>query len=134
LNDSPALTGTPTAPTATVGTNTTQIATTSFVKAQTLYTNQTITANKTVTIAEFVNNNELVLRVSAAAGNVTITLPTFTSLQGYKVTVRKVDSSANSVTITGVGAINIDGAATLVVSGQYGKATIGADLVQYIIL
>jgi lysophospholipase L1-like esterase len=103
-------------------------------KAQTLYTNQTITANKTVTIAEFVNNNELVLRVSAAAGNVTVTLPTFTALQGYKVTVRKIDSSANSVTITGVGAINIDGAATLVVSGQYGKATIGADLVQYIIL
>jgi hypothetical protein len=105
-----------------------------ITKAQTLYTNQTITANKTVTIAEFVNNNELVLRVSAAAGNITVTLPTFTALQGYKVTVRKIDSSANSVTITGVGAINIDGAATLVVSGQYGKATIGADLVQYIIL
>ena len=32
LNTSPALTGTPTAPTATVGTNTTQVATTAFVK------------------------------------------------------------------------------------------------------
>jgi hypothetical protein len=103
-------------------------------KAQTLYTNQTITANKTVTIAEFVNNNELILRVDTTAGNVTITLPTFTALQGYKVTVRKIDSSANSVLIQGVGGVNIDGASTLVVSGQYGKATVGADLVQYIIL
>ena len=103
-------------------------------KAQTLYTNQTITANKTVTIAEFVNNNELVLRVDATAGNITVSLPTFTALQGYKVTVRKVDSSANSVLIQSVGGVNIDGASTLTVSGQYGKATIGADLVQYIIL
>jgi hypothetical protein len=103
-------------------------------KAQTLYTNQTVTANKTVTIAEFVNNNHLILRVDTTAGNITITLPTFTALAGYKVTVKKIDSSANSVTITGVGGVNIDGAATLVVSGQYGKSTVGSDLVQYIIL
>jgi hypothetical protein len=103
-------------------------------KAQTLYTNQTVTANKTVAIAEFVNNNHLILRVDTTAGNVTITLPTFTALAGYKVTVRKIDSSANSISITGVGGVNIDGASTLVVSGQYGKSTVGADLVQYIIL
>jgi hypothetical protein len=130
---SASLTGTPTAPTATAGTNTTQIATTAFVKAQTLYTNQTIVVNKTVTISEFVNNNELVLSVNATSGNITITLPTFTALQGYKVTVKKTDSSANSVTVTGVGAVNIDGASTLIISGQYGKATIGANLTQYII-
>jgi hypothetical protein len=105
-----------------------------ITKAQTLYTNQTITANKTVTIAEFTNNNHLVLRVDTTSGNVTITLPTFTALQGYKVTVKKSDSSANSVNITGVSGVNIDGASTLVISGQYSKTTIGADLVQYIIL
>jgi hypothetical protein len=103
-------------------------------KAQTLYTNQTITANKTVTIAEFVNNNELILSVDATSGNITITLPTFTALQGYKVTVKKMDSSANSVLIQGVGGVNIDGATTLVVSGQYSKTTVGANLSQYIIL
>lgn len=104
------------------------------LKSDLLYTNQTITANKTVTIAEFVNNNELILSVNATSGNITITLPTFTALQGYKVTVKKMDSSANSVTITGVGGVNIDGAATLVISGQYSKATIGSNLSQYIIL
>ena len=41
--DSPALTGTPTAPTAAVGTNTTQLATTAFV--------QSATKNKTQTVA-----------------------------------------------------------------------------------
>jgi hypothetical protein len=51
----------------------------------------------------------LILRVDNKAGNVTITLPTFTALAGYKVTVRKIDSSANSISITGVG-VNIDGA------------------------
>lgn len=45
--DSPALTGTPTAPTAATGTNTTQVATTAFVNAS-------ITADA-VTSAEFVN-------------------------------------------------------------------------------
>jgi hypothetical protein len=105
-----------------------------ITKAQTLYNSQAITANKTVTISEFTNNEELIISVNATAGNVTVTLPAFASLQGYKVTVKKMDSSANSVIITGVSAINIDGASTLVVSGQYGKATIGANSTQYIIL
>ncbi len=99
-----------------------------------LYANQTITANKTVTIAEFVNNNELILSVNATSGNVTITLPTFTALQGYKVTVKKMDNSANSVLITGVGGVNIDGAASVIISGQYSSSTVGANLSQYIIL
>lgn len=104
------------------------------IKSDLLYANQTITANKTVVIGDFVNNNELILRVDTTAGNITVTLLAFTVLQGYKVTVIKIDSSANSVLIQGVGGVNIDGASTLVVSGQYGKATVGADLVQYIIL
>jgi hypothetical protein len=103
-------------------------------KAQTLYTNQTITANKTVTISEFANNNELILSVNATSGNITITLPTFTALQGYKLTVKKMDSSANSVLIQGVGGINIDGSASVIISGQYSSSTIGANLSQYIIL
>lgn len=103
-------------------------------RSQLLYNSQTITANKTVTIAEFVNNNELILSVDATSGNITVTLPTFNDLRGYKVTVKKMDSSANSVLITGVDGINIDGAATLVISGQYGTATVGANLAQYIIL
>jgi hypothetical protein len=103
-------------------------------KGQTLYANQTITANKTVVIGDFVNNNELILSVNTTSGNITVTLPTFTALQGYKLTVKKMDSSANSVLIQSVGGVNIDGASTLVVSGQYSKTTIGANLSQYIIL
>lgn len=54
---SPALTGTPTAPTAVAGTNTTQIATTAFVQAASPFTKsfesaqQTITAGGTLTLA-----------------------------------------------------------------------------------
>ena len=55
LSASPALTGTPTAPTATAGTNTTQLATTAFVIAERNTTatlsNKTITAEREVCIA-----------------------------------------------------------------------------------
>lgn len=49
LSASPALTGTPTAPTATVGTNTTQIATTAFVQSASGYDAQIFTASGTWT-------------------------------------------------------------------------------------
>jgi hypothetical protein len=45
---------------------------------------------------------------------------------GYKV-IKKMDSSANSVLIQGVGGINIDGSSSLVVTGQYSKSSVGAD-------
>ena len=48
---SPALTGTPTAPTATVGTNTTQIATTAFVLANGAFTKSFESSQQTITAA-----------------------------------------------------------------------------------
>lgn len=105
-----------------------------ITKAQTLYNNLSKSANYTVLLADFANNNELIISVDATAGAVTITLPAFATLRGYKVIVKKMDSSANSVLIQGVSGINIDGNSTLVVSGQYSKSTIGADASQYIIL
>lgn len=63
---SPAMTGTPTAPTAAPGTNTTQVATTAFVARAIVLPTQIITAN-TVGVAGF-------HYVLAAAG-ITLTLP-----------------------------------------------------------
>jgi hypothetical protein len=49
-----------------------------------------------------------------------ITLPNASLLSGYSVTVKLTASTANSVTITGNA--NIDGASTLILSGQYSKS------------
>lgn len=58
------------------------------------------------------------LRCDASAGNITVNLPATTGL-GRLVTVKKVDSSANTVTVTRAGSDTIDGATTYVLSTQY---------------
>ena len=67
---SPALTGTPTAPTAGVGTDTTQLATTGFVKAQEIGKNQTwqdVTASRTFNVT-YTNTTGKPIMVAISAG------------------------------------------------------------------
>jgi cysteine synthase len=40
-------------------------------------------------MADFIANNELIISVDASGGNVTITLPAFATLRGYKVLVKR---------------------------------------------
>lgn len=58
------------------------------------------------------------LRCNAAAGNMTVNLPAAVG-NGRLVTIKKIDSSANTVTIDGNGSETIDGATTLVLLNQY---------------
>jgi len=90
------------------------------------------TANYTLLLADYVNNNVVVLYVDATAGNITITLPSASTFTNYEVVVKKTDVSANSVTITGNA--NIDGASTLVISSQYAKSRITSNGTQYMII
>ena len=66
--DSPSLTGTPTAPTATVGTNTTQIATTAFVQGEKAITVRKISTNTTLSDSD---NGKVILLTASC----TVTLP-----------------------------------------------------------
>jgi hypothetical protein len=59
-----------------------------------------------------------VILVDATAGAVAITLPT-AAVSGTTIRVKKIDSSANAVTVTRAGADTIDGATTQVISSQY---------------
>jgi len=86
---SPALTGTPTAPTAVVGTNTTQIATTAFVIAN---SSNALVANystKTTTYTAVANDY---IYASTASGSFTITLPA-SPVANTKITI--LDSTGN---------------------------------------
>lgn len=62
------------------------------------------TANYTIVGADFVSGKKttLDLYVDAAAGNVTITMPSATTFAGYTIYVTKTDATANTVTINTV--------------------------------
>jgi hypothetical protein len=94
---SPTFTGTPAAPTATVGTNTTQIATTAFVQAALALVPQNAqTGNYTAVLADA--GDHLYHAVAAAAA--TYTIPANASV-AYTIgtTITFVNDSTNAVTI-----------------------------------
>lgn len=64
-----------------------------------------------------------VILVNAASGGVTITLPTAVG-RTDPITVKKTDSSGNTVTLDGNGSQTIDGATTKVLSAQWEVVTI----------
>src|ERR1017187_9492190 len=65
------------------------------------------------------------VRADATSGNIVITLPDV-PFNGEMVTVKKIDSSAHTVTING-NVANIDGAGTQVISAQYASLSMVFD-------
>ena len=68
------------------------------------FKNVTKTADYTITLDDFV------IFVDATAGNVTLTLPTAASATQRGFYIKRIDASANTVTVEGDGAETIDGA------------------------
>ncbi|MBA4276889.1 hypothetical protein [Flavobacterium sp.] len=122
---SPALTGTPTAPTATVGTNTTQLATTAFVAAAnatnanltgpiTSIGNATSVASQTGTGSKFVMDTaptlvtpDLGVATATSINKVTITAPTTSATLTLANGSTLATSGAFSQTLTATGATNV---------------------------
>lgn len=86
-----------------------------------------VSGNTTATI------HQDVLKVDATGGNVTITLPTAATAY-KKLTVKKIDATANTVTIDGDGAETIDDQATAVILSQYTSVTIISDGTEWFIV
>jgi len=89
---SPALTGTPTTPTASAGTNTTQIASTAFVQAAVAGTYITKTANYTSVAGDKILTD-------TSAGSFTITLPATPSTGDTVVMYDITDWETNNLTV-----------------------------------
>lgn len=70
------------------------------------------------------NTTHYMVNVDATAGAKTITLPTAVGCAGRVYIIRKLDSSANVVTIDGNGSETINGATTKALSAQYSVAQI----------
>lgn len=76
-----------------------------------------------ITLDEFMRT----VPVDASAANRTITLPTAASAKWRKYIIKKVDVTANTVTIDAAGAETIDGALTFVLTVQYQAIEIQSD-------
>lgn len=120
--DSPALTGIPTAPTATLGTNTTQIATTEFVESRfDTTTINTQTASYGLVLADAGKTIEMNV---GSANNLTVPL---NSSQAFPVgtTIDVIQYGAGQTTIVATGGVTIRSKESkLKLTGQYSGATL----------
>lgn len=82
---------------------------------------RTVTGNTTL------DDDYETVNVDATAGNVTITLPLAAAIPFKKYNIKKVDASANTVTVDGNGVQTIDGALTQVITTQYASITPQSD-------
>jgi hypothetical protein len=99
---SPTFTGTVTAPTPTVGDNSTKVATTAFVAAAGGTSGQAALAPTAVKTSSYTATVSDFVPVDATGGTVAITLPT-APVDKARVSVKKIDSSLNTVTIAAGG-------------------------------
>ncbi len=73
------------------------------------------------------NSPHQIIIADATSGAITVTLPAVGKMTNYQVTVKKVDSTANTVTVDGESAETIDEVATQVISTQYEALTLASD-------
>jgi hypothetical protein len=59
------------------------------------------------------------LFVNSSGGNITITLPTPSTVTGQVFTIKKIDNTGFTVTVVSTGGELIDGAASQIISAQY---------------
>ncbi len=77
--------------------------------------------NVTDTVTVTTNTNldaETIVLVNASSGATTITLPSATSYANKVYTIKKIDSSANEVTVDGLGNETVDGETTKTIAFQ----------------
>lgn len=77
--------------------------------------------DRTVTSDTTLNEDDNFVYVDASGGNITITLPPVSAgiIAGQVIHIKRIDDSANTVTIDGDGAEVIDGQSTQTIASQY---------------
>ena len=78
--------------------------------------------------------NDLVILSSATAASFTINLPAAADVSGQVYHIKKIDSSANTITVDANGSETIDGATTAVLTTQYESIQIVCDGTEWWIL
>ena len=75
----------------------------------------TVTASYTIVADVFY------VRADGTGGVLTVTLPAALTSSGRQIAVKKIDASANAITIAAAGSDTIDGAATMSLASQWDK-------------
>ena len=88
-------------------------------------------SSRTITASDTVLTTDDVILVDATAGAVTLTMLAAATI-GKLLFVKKIDSTANAVTISGDA--NLDGQASIVISSQYDAVRLFSDLTEWWIL
>ncbi len=96
------------------------------VGAITTFTSSVGTPNYTATATDYL------ILVDAALASSIINLPAATGVARREYVVKKIDSSANTVTLSGA-TTNIDGASSYVINGQYNAIKVKSNGTQYFI-
>ena len=101
----------------------------------TLHINGSIaTALVNKTAAYTLTASDSIVTCDASAGAFTISLPTASGIAGRQYTIKKIDSSANAITIQPYGTETIDGAATYTLSAQWKYVTIVSNGTNWLIV
>jgi hypothetical protein len=82
---------------------------------------------RTVTATTLVNPLDDLIQANATSGAITLTLETAVACDGRRHTFKKIDATANAVTIACTGGQTIDGAATKAIAAQYDTLTVISD-------
>ena len=84
-------------------------------------------AVRSVTASGAIVSSDVIVVVDATAGAVSIALPAAAISRGRVLYIKKIDATANTVTLDPIGAETIDGAATKATAVQYYSFTIVCD-------
>ena len=86
-----------------------------------LFPTSSVSADYTATV------NDAFIPVDASSAAVTVTLKPAAEAKGKRLTIKKIDSSVNAVTVDGDGSETIDGATTAVINSQYDSICVMSD-------
>lgn len=95
----------------------------------------TLGANiRTITATTAALSTDTTVLCNATTGAIVLTLPSAAGNTGRIMAIKKIDSSANTVTAQGASSQNIDGANTNVLSAQFAAILIQSDGTQWWII
>lgn len=83
--------------------------------------------SRSVTASGVIAPDDMVLLVDCSGGAVTLTLPLAAENAGRVLWAKKIDGSANALTIDGNGSETVDGAANVSTATQYAAYTVFCD-------
>ncbi len=83
--------------------------------------------------SQYPADHDKVFVVDASSGPITVTLPVATP-NGFRIHVKKIDPTANAVTVDADGTDTIDGSLTAVISGQNDSIPINSDGTNWVLL